>query len=67
MHSLGDALGTGDRDVHLVALVVLHGASQVPTIDVVGRPYAPLVWCFVHQDLCSRRGEGRSIKANGAV
>ena len=48
LHGLGDALGTGGRDVHPVAPVVLHGAAQVPTIDAVGSPRAPLVWCFIH-------------------
>ena len=46
-HGLDDALGTGGMDVHPVAPVVLHGAAQVPTIDAVGSPRAPLVWFFV--------------------
>ena len=40
---LGNALGTGGRDVHPLALVVLHGAAQVPTIDTVGSPRVLLV------------------------
>ena len=57
----------GGRDVHPVELVVLHGAAQVPTIDAVGSPCAPLVWCFVRQDLRARRGEGVLIKVNGVI
>ena len=67
LHGLGDALGTGGRYVHPVATVVLHGAAQVPTIDAVGSPHAPLVWCFVHQDLGVRKGEGGSIKVKVTI
>ena len=48
LNGLGNVLGTGSRDVHLVAPVVLHGAAQVPTIYAVGIPRVLLVWCFVH-------------------
>ena len=67
MHGLGDALGTGGRDVHPVSPVVLHGSAQVPTIDAVGSPCVPLVWCFVRQDLRARRGEGSLIKVKGVI
>ena len=40
---LGNALGMGGRDVHLVAPVVLHGATQIPTTDAMGSSRAPLV------------------------
>ena len=48
LHGLGNALDTGGRDVHPLAPVVFHGATQVRTIDAVGSPCAPLVWCFLH-------------------
>ena len=67
LHDLGDALGMDGRDVHPVAPVVIHGAAQVLTIDTVGIPSAPLVWCFVHQELCARRDERISIKVEGAI
>ena len=67
LHGLGDALRTGGRDVHPVSPVVLHGAAQVPTIDAVGIPCAPLIWCFVHQDLRARRSKGSLIKIEGAI
>ena len=67
MHVIGDALGTGGRDVHPVAPVVLHGAAQVPIINAVGSARAPLVWCFVHQDLGVRKGEGGSIKVKVTI
>ena len=67
LHGHGDALGTVGRDVHPVSPVVLHGAVQVPTINAVGSPCALLVWCFVHQDLCARRGKGSSIKVEATI
>ena len=67
LHGLDDALSMDGRDVHSLAPVVLHSAAQVPTIDSMGSRRAPLVWCFVHQHLCARRGEGSSIKVKGAI
>ena len=67
LHGIDNALGTDVRDVHPLSPLVLHGAAQVPTIYAVQITRAPLVWCFVHQDLCARRGEGISIKAESAI
>ena len=51
LRGLSDALGTGGRQVNPAAPVVIHGTNQVPTINAVGIPRVPLVWCFVHGNI----------------
>ena len=43
LQGIGNAIGTGGRDLHPVAPLVIHGAAQVPTIDTVGISHEPLV------------------------
>ena len=50
LHCFGDAFCAGTWDVYTVALVVVRGGSEVPSIDTVGGAGAAVVRCLVYYD-----------------
>ena len=67
LDGLGDAFGTGGRDVVSVAAVVVSGGANVPSIDGMRGPGAALVRWFEDEDSCARRGKWRGIEIKDAV
>jgi hypothetical protein len=50
-----------------VTLVVLRGVANIPALDAVWCPGAPLVGRFVQEDLGAKWGQGGTIEIKCAI
>ena len=50
LYCFGDAFCASAWDVNVVALVVVRGGSEVPSIYTVGGPGEAVVGCLVYYD-----------------
>ena len=66
-NGFGDAFGGGFGDVYAVAPIVFWGSSNIPAVDTMRIPGAPVGGCFVYQDFCAGRGYRGSIVIEGTV
>ena len=61
------AFGAGLWNIDPVAPVVFGSGTNVTAVYIMRFPGAAIGWGFKHEDLCSWRGKGRSIKVENYV
>lgn len=65
--SLGDALGSSCGDVNAVAPIMFRGSADVPAVDTMWIPGAPVGRCFVDKDFDARRCKRGAIVVESAI
>ena len=65
--SLGDALGSSCGDVDTVAPIMLRGSANVPAVNTMWIPGAPVGRCFVDKDFDARRCKRGAIVVESSI
>ena len=56
-----DALGSSFGDIDAMATIVFRGSADIPSVDTVWIPGAPISWSFVDKDFGARRSKWSAV------